>query len=95
MDAAQLDYLLQNGLCTLSLCPLDYAFVRYDPSLGGNIFYAILFGVLLLAQLALGIRYRTWSFMGSMCGGLVLEVVGYAGRVLMHYDPFSNNNFLM
>ena len=33
--------------------------------------------------------------MFGMCAGLVLEVVGYAGRILMHYDPFSNNNFLL
>ena len=94
-DPAEIQYLLSQNQCTLALCPLDYAFIRYDPSLAGNIFYAAFFGVLLIAQAALGIRYKTWSFMFGMCAGLVLEVVGYAGRILMHYDPFSDNNFLM
>lgn len=30
-----------------------------------------------------------------MFGGLVLEVVGYVGRVQMHDDPFSSDPFLM
>ena len=94
-NSAELQYLLSTGNCTLALCPLEYAFVTYDPNLAGNVFYAAIFGLLLLAQTALGIRYKTWSFMFGMCAGLVLEVVGYAGRVLMHYDPFSNNNFLL
>lgn len=94
-NPAELEYLIRHGQCTLALCPIESAFVSYDPSLTGNIFYAALFGILLVAQLGLGFRYRTWSFMSGMCAGLLLEVVGYAGRIMMHYDPFSNNNFLM
>merc|ERR1711939_1173666 len=31
--------------------------------------------------------------MGVM--GLVLEVIGYIGRILLHNDPFNDDNFLM
>ena len=94
-NSTELQYLLFTNQCTLALCPLEYAFVHYDPSLAGNAFFAGLFGLLLLGQIGLGIRYKTWSFMFGMCLGLVLEVVGYVGRILMHNDPFSDNNFLM
>ncbi len=94
-NAVDIRYLLEHHQCTIELCPIDDAFIRYDPSLAGNTFYAALSGVLLIAQAVLGIRYKTWSFMFGLCAGLVLEVVGYVGRILMHNDPFADNNFLM
>ncbi|KAI4177292.1 MAG: hypothetical protein LQ348_005848 [Seirophora lacunosa] len=88
--------LLNNtDLCTLETCPLSLAQVHYVPSLGGNAFYLALFALLLLLQLAFGFRFRTWSFTGSMFGGLVLEVIGYAARVQMHDNPFKSDPFLM
>lgn len=33
--------------------------------------------------------------MGCMLGGLVLEVVGYAGRLMAHNDPFGKGPFLI
>ena len=80
--------------CTLDICPIEYAQISYQPSLGGNIAYAVILGLILIAQLGLGIRYKTWGFMVGMVGGLVLEVVGYAGRVMLHYNPFKFDPFL-
>ena len=94
-DPPRIRYLLAHGLCNPQICPLDYAYIRYQPNLGGNSFYVALFGALLIAQVFLGVRYKTWSFMFALCAGLILEVVGYVGRILMHFDPFSDNNFLM
>lgn len=88
--------LLNNtDLCTLETCPLVLASVDYVPSLGGNLFYLTFFAILLLLQLAFGYQYRTWSFTGSMFGGLVLEIIGYVARVQMHYNPFESDPFLM
>jgi hypothetical protein len=81
--------------CTLSTCPIEYGFVHYDPSLGGNAFFLAVFALILLIQVGQCIKYRTWSFSGSMFGGLVLEIVGYLGRVQMHFNPFLSNPFLM
>ena len=94
-NAAYWTYLNNNGLCTVKTCPLQYGYLDYLPNTAGNAFYAAWFGLLLIAQLMLGCYYRTWSFTFSMCSGLILEVVGYAGRCLLHSDPFSNGNFLM
>lgn len=81
--------------CRLGTCPLDWATVRYDPSLGGNVFFMSIFGLFLLIQAFQLYRYRTWSFSCSMMSGLVLEIVGYLGRVQMHFNPFLSNPFLM
>jgi len=61
----------------------------------GNAIYAAIFGILLVAQLGLGIKYRTWGFMVGMACGLILEVVGYVGRIMIHNDPFDFNAFIM
>jgi hypothetical protein len=81
--------------CTISTCPLTLAHLLYIPSLPGNALYAVLFGLFLLAQLYLGIRHRTWGFLAGMFGGLVLEVIGYAARMQMHFNPFKQNPFIM
>ncbi|KAL1841276.1 hypothetical protein VTJ49DRAFT_7278 [Mycothermus thermophilus] len=93
--------LLENPLlCTLCTCPLEIdgymvAYMGYVPSLGGNVFFTIVFGIALLFQLYLGLRHRTWGFMIGMGGGLILEVVGYIGRVLMRDAMFEDTYFIM
>jgi hypothetical protein len=81
--------------CTLSTCPITYAYVEYVPTLAGNITYLALFGFLLIPHCFLGIRYKTWGFMGGMFGGIVLEILGYIGRVMLHSNPFDFNAFLL
>lgn len=81
--------------CSLSTCPIALAEVEYDPSLGGNAFYLAIFAILLLIQVFLGITSRTWGFLGDLVGGLVLEVMGYAGRIQLHFNPFHKNPFVM
>ena len=81
--------------CTLATCPLSDAFLDYDPSLGGNAFYIAVFATVLVSQIVQLIRYRTWSYSLCVMFGLVLEIIGYVGRVQMHFNPFLSNPFLM
>ncbi|EFY94485.2 RTA-like protein [Metarhizium robertsii ARSEF 23] len=81
--------------CNVDTCSLSYAQVQYQPSESGNLTYLIIFAVLLLAQSVLGIIYRTWGFSIAMVLGLVLEVIGYVGRLQMHNDPFKMDPFLI
>jgi hypothetical protein len=83
------------SLCTLATCDLSMASFDYIPSLGGNAIFAAIFGVLLLAQLFFGVRYRIWGYMTAMILGLLAEVIGYVARVLLNSTPFNNNDFLM
>lgn len=80
--------------CTLQTCPLSEGIITYQPNIGANALLAALFGIMLLLQSALCFRYKTWSFLVSMACGLILEVVGYVGRVQLHNDPFSFSNFI-
>ncbi|TVY84579.1 Sphingoid long-chain base transporter RSB1 [Lachnellula suecica] len=81
--------------CTLKLCSLDYAVVRYVPSFGGNLAVTSIFGAFLVAQIIFWIFYRTHSFTVAMCCGLILEIVGYCARVQMHFVLFTSGSFLL
>ncbi|KAK4957554.1 phospholipid-translocating ATPase rsb1 [Elasticomyces elasticus] len=87
--------ILDNDLCTLETCCLAQSSFLYIPSYGGNIFFAIWFGIMILPQIGLGIRYKTWAFGSAVIIGLALEVVGYAARVQLNNNPFDGNSFLM
>ncbi|KUJ09395.1 RTA1-domain-containing protein [Mollisia scopiformis] len=84
-----------DGGCTIDTCPLSMATVHYDPSLVGNTFYLTLFAGTFVVQAVQTWKYKTWSYSFSVMSGLVLEVVGYLGRVQMHYNPFDANPFLI
>ncbi|KAF2760759.1 putative RTA1 domain protein [Pseudovirgaria hyperparasitica] len=81
--------------CTLDICPIDIARFHYLPNVAGNVFFCIVFGVCLLLQLFFGIKHKTWGYMVAMVFGLVLELLGYVGRLLLHNNPFLFDNFLL
>lgn len=82
-------------LCTKATCSLEYAYFEYIPNLVGNIIFLAIFGVLLFPQLFFGIKFKTWGYMAGMLVGLLLEIMGYVGRVQIHFNPFKFNNFLL
>ncbi|KAJ3163092.1 hypothetical protein HDU86_002261 [Geranomyces michiganensis] len=81
--------------CTLSTCDISRANIDYVPSLAGNAIYFAAFVLLLVFQVGAGLRYRTWGFMMAMMGGLVLECLGYIGRIMLHNNPFVFNSFIL
>jgi hypothetical protein len=81
--------------CTFDTCCLAQSSFLYRPSYGGNLFFAILFGVFIVPQLSLGIFYRTWGYMVGTDIGLILELIGYISRIQLHNNPWSQNGFLM
>jgi hypothetical protein len=88
--------LLQNTeLCTLDTCPLELGMVQYLPLLWAQILFMAIFGAAVIPRLIFGIRYKTWTFMVAMVLGLIGEVVGYGGRILLHSNPFKLDGFLM
>lgn len=89
------NYTIPTELCTLETCSITQGQVTYDPNLAGNIFYAALFGLLLVMQIILGIYYQTWTYAIGLVGGMALELCGYIGRVQMHYNPFIQSPFFM
>jgi hypothetical protein len=91
--------LLENhdALCNITTCDLTLAHFDYIPSLGGNALYAAIFSIYIIANLYLGIRHKAWGYMAAMFFGLVGEVIGYIGRILLNQNPFdpTGNNFLI
>ncbi len=81
--------------CTLQTCSILDTPLGYIPSPGTNVFVAAVFSILLIAQVFLGIRHRTWGFMIGMIGGLLLEIAGYVGRRLLKANPFSEDRFML
>lgn len=51
--------------CTIDTCPLSLANFTYIPSLGGNVTYLVIFAILLIPQIYLGVRYKTWVCISS------------------------------
>ncbi|EXJ66010.1 uncharacterized protein A1O5_10987 [Cladophialophora psammophila CBS 110553] len=69
-------------------CPSDGSSLGYAPNLPVTIVFLILFGIALLCNIIQGSKYKTWTFMAMMCLGSQSEVIGYIGRIFMHYNPY-------
>ena len=81
--------------CTLQTCCWTQGYVQYAPNLGASVGYLAIFAAFLFAQFGLGIFYRTWGFWIGVVCGLILEIIGYAGRIMIRSNPFSLNIFLL
>jgi hypothetical protein len=86
---------MSKKYCKVGTCPESWQTIAYRPSIAGNVIYLLLFFALFGGQVWFGIRKKTWSFMGTMCAGILGEAVGYIGRVMLNLNPFSMNNFLV
>ena len=87
--------LVDRNNCTPDICSLDYAELRYVPSMAGNAIYLVIFFLLLAAQGYLGWRNKTRSFLTGMSIGIILEAIGYIGRLLLQADVFAFGPFVM
>ncbi|KAH7122828.1 RTA1 like protein-domain-containing protein [Dendryphion nanum] len=56
---------------------------RYEPA--GNIIMLSFYIIVLIPQIYLGIRHKTWGFSFGMVSGIVLEILGYISRIQMAY----------
>lgn len=75
-------------------CLDAYGYLDYLPSIPANVFFLAFFGLALLGQLLISIRYlrhKTLSFTTPMLFALLGEIIGYAGRIGMSQ---GNNVFL-
>jgi hypothetical protein len=83
----------QDCLSVSPACPVSASIYGYYPSLGANAFFAAFFGIALITNLTLGLRYKTWTFMIALGLGSLTECIGYVGRILLHSNPFSSTGF--
>jgi len=76
-------------------CPVEGTLYGYYPSIEANAFFAAFFGLCLVINLVLGIRYKTWTYMIALCLGCLGELVGYIGRILLYNNPYDETGFQM
>ena len=95
MPFNQCNYNLDLDSCTIQTCCYKQAYVQYAPTLAGNAVYLAIFCIFFCLQTGLGLYYRTWGFLVGMFCGLILEIIGYAGRIMLRTDPFNLNTFLL
>ncbi|KAK9320014.1 RTA1 like protein-domain-containing protein [Lipomyces orientalis] len=89
------NYTIPTEDCTLETCSLEQGRLTYLPNLGANAFFAAWFGALIILQIFQVIKYRTWGYFVAMFAGLLLEVLGYVGRIQMHSNPFTMSSYLL
>lgn len=81
--------------CTLALCPIKFSVIGYRPWLAANGTFLALFGIAAGLHLVIGLRFRTWTYTVCSILGCIDEIIGYAGRIILYYNPFSFSGFLM
>ncbi|KAM0457494.1 hypothetical protein ACHAO4_003294 [Trichoderma viride] len=86
---------MAHGDCTevSALCPVSATVLGYYPNLGSGIFFAIVFGILTVGSLVLGIWKKTYTYAIGLSIGLLLEMLGYIGRVQLNSNPWNSGAF--
>ncbi len=70
--------------------------LSFVPSYGPNAFFLAVFVILLSAQIVLTYFFwRSYGYAIGMLGGLLLEVLGYAAKVMLSRDRRNKNGYIM
>lgn len=83
----------QNCTAVSSICPVEDTIYGYTPSLPINAFFIAFFAVFALHHVIFGLHYRTYFFALALHAGCIAEAIGYAGRILLHNNVYSNVAF--
>ncbi|KJX93431.1 hypothetical protein TI39_contig4318g00003 [Zymoseptoria brevis] len=69
------NYTIEKHDCTTATCCVAQSNFLYVPEYWPNLFYAILFGVFILPQLFLGMKYKAWGLHGRYLIALTIAPV--------------------
>lgn len=83
------------GNCASAICPVDEGWLSTPPPIVGTAFMLAAFATLIPINLWIGVRNGTTVFSLSMSLGLLLEVVGFSGRLLLRNDLASKSFFFL
>lgn len=76
-------------------CPFPGSYLPYTPSLPGNAFLLAAFAALVPTSLFLGYRFPSLGFTLNFVTALCLEVLGFAGRLLLRKEAGSKTFFAL
>jgi len=82
-----------NCTAVSATCPVEASPIGYYPSISANAVPCIIFFITLAIQIVLGVRRRTWSYLAALGIGTFLEAAGYAGRIVLHKNPYKPSGF--
>ncbi|KAH7159642.1 RTA1 like protein-domain-containing protein [Dactylonectria estremocensis] len=88
-------YFGPDANCTLELCDIQWSVYKYQPSLAANVTFIVLYAIAMGTHIFLGVRWRSWWYMIFMMLGCLSEIIGYIGRIILHYNPFSFPGFMI
>ena len=82
--------------CTIDTCPIDSSYYFYRVSLAANATFIALFAISLIGFLVTyAVTRRATAFTFAVSAGVILEVIGYAGRIMSWKNQWEENGFLM
>lgn len=68
----------------------------FTPVYAPNAFFLSIFTILLVVQLILTYFYwRSYGYAIGMLGGLLLELLGYAAKLMLSQDRKNKNGYIM
>ncbi|KAJ4006701.1 hypothetical protein NW752_010702 [Fusarium irregulare] len=76
-----------------ALCPAEATVLGYVPNKGSSIFFIICFAILFVSAVGIGVWKRTWTYAATLGAGLLLETIGYVGRLQMNPNPWNQSAF--
>lgn len=83
------------GDCTLVTCPVEEGWFSSPPPIEGTAFMLAAFATLVPINLCVGARNKTTVYSLSMSIGLLLEVMGHSGKLLLRNDLASKSYFVL
>lgn len=82
--------------CTIDTCSIDSSYYFYRVSLSANVAFLVLFSISLIGFVATyAFTRRAFAFTFAMTSGVILEVIGYVGRIQSHQNQWKQDGFLM
>ncbi|KAF5683875.1 phospholipid-translocating ATPase [Fusarium circinatum] len=76
-----------------AFCPVSATVLGYVPNKGSSYFFTICFAILFLSSVGLGVWKKTWTYAATLGAGLLLETIGYIGRIQMDPNPWNSSAF--
>lgn len=83
------------GDCTPTTCPVEQGWLSVPPSLEGAAIILAAFTLLVPINLWTGARNRTTAYSLTLITGLLLEIMGYVGRLLLRSNLASKSYFVL
>ncbi|TGO63375.1 hypothetical protein BCON_0013g00210 [Botryotinia convoluta] len=82
--------------CTVDTCPISTSYYFYRVSIGANAAFLALFSISFLGFVfTYAFTRRATAFTFAICAGVILEVIGYAGRIMSWENQWKQDGFLM